>query len=105
MVPRWLPEPSLTKARCDTEGVWLSNGFSRVEEILQQVETHHNGNSKGAERMSLMGESKESQRAHFSTGGGEKIREEGEVCYSGRGKEGQGGLPPNDNFLYCQIDS
>lgn len=51
VVRRWLLEPSLTKARCDTEGAWLSNCFSRVGEILQQVKTHHNGNSKGAERL------------------------------------------------------
>lgn len=51
MVRRWLPEPNLTKARYDTEGAWLSNCFSRVGEILQQVETQHNGNSKGAERV------------------------------------------------------
>lgn len=101
----WLPEPSLTKARYDTEGAWLSNCFSRVGEILQQVETHHNGNSKGAERVRHCMEKAGSLSGHTSPLAGEKIRGEGGVSYSGGGKEGrEGGAPPDDNFLYCQMD-
>lgn len=87
---RWLPEPSLTKARYDTEGAWLSNCFSRVGEILQQVETHHNGNSKGAERVRHCMEKAGSLSGHTSPLAGEKIRGEGGVSYSGGGKEDGG---------------